>query len=148
MRAHILRVMKFDADKDLPDSHFEGAPLGLGEPVRFVWDKTPKQSAHNGRMKVRVLEDIKLNRKLYKHVPDKDFAKKTLESTFDQSFTTLRQKFKAQRDASIALNIKRRDDTKAAKSRRLNRKKNVENQSQLFTCARLLILVAEIKKSL
>ena len=131
MRAHILRVMQLETDTDLPDSHFEGAPIGPDESVRFVWDKTPKQSVHNGRMKVRILEDLKANRKLYIHVPDKEFAQKTLESTFDQSFTTLRQKFKAQRDTSIALNIKRREDTKAAKSRRLNRKKNVGTRSLL-----------------
>jgi hypothetical protein len=117
--------MKLETNRHLPDSHFEGAPLGPEDPIRFAWDKTPKKSVHNGHMKATVLEDLRANRKLYNHVPDKYFALKLLESTFDQSFTTLRQKFKAQRDTSIALNIKRRDDAKAAKWRRLNRKKNV-----------------------
>lgn len=117
--------MKVEDDKNLPDTHFEGAVLGPDDPVRFVWDKTPKQSVHNGRMKARVLDDIKSNRILYKHVPEKDFGKKALESAFDQAFTTFRQKFKAQRDVNTALTIKKRDDSKSAKARRLSRKKTV-----------------------
>jgi hypothetical protein len=128
MRLHILRVMQIDDDKNLPDTHFEGAVLGPDDPIRFVWDKTPKQSVHNGRMRTRVLDDIKANRKLYKHVPQKDFGKKPLESAFDQAFTTLRQKFKAQRDITTALTIKKRDDSKAAKARRLSRKKTVRGE--------------------
>lgn len=125
VRAHILRLMQIDSDKELPDGHSEGAPLEPREPVRFVWDKTPKQSVHNGRMKARILADLKSNRRMYKHVPDKDFSKKTLDSVFDQAFVTLRQKFKVQRDAWTALNQKKKEDSKALKSRRLSRRKTV-----------------------
>ncbi|KAG2077271.1 hypothetical protein BDR04DRAFT_1000628 [Suillus decipiens] len=123
MRSHLLRVMQIEDDKHLPDVHTEGIVLGPNDPVRFVWDKTPKQSVHNGRMKERVLHDLRAHRHLYKHVPDKDFNKKSLESVFDQAFVTFRQKFRAQRDASIALNQKQREDIKAMRSRRLSRKK-------------------------
>ncbi|KAF9247344.1 hypothetical protein BU15DRAFT_84857 [Melanogaster broomeanus] len=110
MRNHLLRVMVLESDKDLPDGHV------TDEPVRFVWDKTPKQSE-------RVLKDLKANRQLYKHVPDKDFGKKTLDSVFDQAFVTLRQKFKAQTDASVAKSCKQREDIKAQRARRLSRRK-------------------------
>lgn len=125
MRNHLLRVMMLETDKDLPDSHVEGTPLGPDEPVRFVWDKTPRQSVHNGRMKERVLKDLKANRKLYTHVPDKDFGKKTLDSVFDQAFVTFRQKFKAQRDDSAARAHKQREELKAQRARRLSRRKVV-----------------------
>ena len=117
--------MDLENDKELPDSHAEGAPLGPDEPVRFVWNKTTKQSVHNARMKARLLEDIKANRQLYKHVPQKDFGKKTLEAAFDQAFTTFRQKFKTQRDAAIALATKKREDVKARNSRHTARRKTV-----------------------
>ena len=125
MRSHLLRVMQLEDDKQLPDSHIEGAVVGPNDPVRFVWDKTPKQSVHNGRMKERVLRDLRANRYLYKHVPDKDFNKKSLESVFDQAFVTLRQKFRGQRDGVVAVNQKQREDIKAMRSRRLSRKKTV-----------------------
>lgn len=123
--------MQLETDKALPDSHIEGTPLASNEPIRFVWDKTPKQSVHNGRMKARFLADIKANRRLYKHVAEKDFNKKSLDAAFDQAFVTLRQKFRAQRDASAALALKRREETKALKARHLSRKKNVR---AFFNC--------------
>jgi len=123
MRLHIIRLMQIDSDKNLPDGHIEGAPLEPQDAVRFVWDKTTKQSVHNGRMKARILGDLKFNRRLYKYVPNKDFSKKTMEAVFDQAFITLRQKFKAQRDASAAQNLKKREDGKALRARRLSRRK-------------------------
>ncbi|KAG1752644.1 uncharacterized protein EDB91DRAFT_1293569 [Suillus paluster] len=123
MRSHLLRVMHLEDDKHLPDGQTEGIGLGSNDPIRFVWDKTPKQSVHNGRMKERVLQDLRAHRHLYKHVPDKDFNKKSLESVFDQAFVTFRQKFRAQRDTSVASNQKQREDVKAMRSRRLSRKK-------------------------
>lgn len=128
MRNHLLRVMILETDKQLPDSHVEGTTLGADEPVRFVWDKTPRQSVHNGRMKEQVLKDLKANRKLYKHVPDKDFSKKTLDAAFDQAFVTLRQKFRAQRDDSAAQAHKQREELKAQRARRLSRRKVVSVQ--------------------
>ena len=125
MRLHILRMMQLESDKNLPDSHSEGTPLESNDGVRFVWDKTVKQSVHNGQMKKQILADLKSNRRLYKHVADKDFNKKTLEAAFDQAFITLRQKFKAQKDESVALHLKQREDGKALKARRLSRKKLV-----------------------
>ena len=125
MRNHLLRVMMLESDKELPDSHVEGTALEPDEPVRFVWDKTPRQSVHNGRMKERVLKDLKMSRKLYRHVPDKDFGKKTLDSVFDQAFVTLRQKFKAQRDESAARAHRQREEVKAQRARRTSRRKVV-----------------------
>ncbi|KAJ7129511.1 hypothetical protein C8R44DRAFT_700337 [Mycena epipterygia] len=123
IRAHLLLLMDLANDKELPDSHTEGEPLEPPNPVRFVWDKTSKQSAHNGRMKLRVLEDFRARRRLYKHVPDKDFSKKVVDAAFEQSFTTFRQKFRTQRDALVASRLKQREDTKARKSRHMARRK-------------------------
>ncbi|KAJ7684025.1 hypothetical protein B0H17DRAFT_1073292 [Mycena rosella] len=123
MRAHILLLMDLANDKELPDSHAEGEPLEPPNPVRFVWDKTTKQSAHNGRMKLRVLEDFRARRRLYKHVPDREFSKKVVDATFEQSFTTFRQKFRTQRDALAASKLKQREDIKARKSRHVARRK-------------------------
>ncbi|KAG6880363.1 hypothetical protein C0992_007774 [Termitomyces sp. T32_za158] len=123
MRAHILLMMKLDSGKQLPDSHIEGETLGPDDPVRFVWDKTTKQSVHNTRMKSRILADIKENRKKYKYVPDKDFGKKNLESCFEACFVTLRQKFKAQHNPDDAKRYKKREDLKARRARHVSRKK-------------------------
>ncbi|EDR12809.1 uncharacterized protein LACBIDRAFT_311674 [Laccaria bicolor S238N-H82] len=123
MRAHFLRLMQLETDKDLPDSHTEGVVLVDSDPVRFVWDKTTKQSVHNARMKARIIADIKDERGRYKHVSTKDFNKKTLETVFEQCFTTFRQKFRAQRDTLTALNQKNREDAKARKSRHVSRRK-------------------------
>ncbi|KZT12562.1 uncharacterized protein LAESUDRAFT_668330 [Laetiporus sulphureus 93-53] len=123
MRTHLLRMMKLDNDKELPSSHKESQRLGPEEPVRFVWSKTPKQSSHNAEMKKWVIADLKANRNLYELVPEKDFTKKNLDSVFDQAFTTLRQKFKAQQDSAAASHLKQRENQKAKKSRRLGRKK-------------------------
>ncbi|KAI0375523.1 hypothetical protein BV20DRAFT_959504 [Pilatotrama ljubarskyi] len=123
MRIHIRKMMQLGRDDELPESHFEGAPISADQPVRFVWNKTTKQSAHNAAMKRRIVNDVKANRTSYKHVPDKDFHKKTLETVFDQVFTTLRQKFKAQKDATAATRLQRRENNKALKARRLQRKK-------------------------
>ncbi|KAJ2912176.1 hypothetical protein MD484_g8231, partial [Candolleomyces efflorescens] len=37
-------------------------------------------------MKIRILNDIKENRQLYKHAPSKDFGKKILDAAFQQCF--------------------------------------------------------------
>lgn len=121
----MLRMMCTETDKGLPDSHTEGTSLGPTEPIRFVWDKTTKQSVHNSRMKARVLEDIVENKRLYKHVNRKEFGKKTLDNAFEACFTTLRQKFKSQRDDRIAEHQKKREDGKARKSRHMSRRKVV-----------------------
>jgi hypothetical protein len=83
-------------------------------------------------MKARIIADMKSNRRLYKHVPEKDFSHKNLDSIFDQAFVTLRQKFRAQRDSSAALNLKKREDAKTMKARRLGRKKAVCDLSHSF----------------
>lgn len=117
--------MGIQVEDDLPPSHLEGLPLGNNEPVRFVWEKTTKQSKHNNLMKERVLADLRANRQLYEHVPEADFAPKTVSSVFDQAFSTFRLKFKAQTDPSVLLTSKNREEQKAMKSRRLHRKKLV-----------------------
>lgn len=128
MRIHIIHVMGLETDRNLPDSHVEGVALPDGQPVRFVWDKTPKQSHHNAMMKTRVIADLKAKRRRYKYVPEKDFKKKTMEAAFDQAFTTLRRKFKQQRDNVAAQDSKLKDLTKALKTRRFQRKKLVSAQ--------------------
>ncbi|CDO71324.1 hypothetical protein BN946_scf184908.g82 [Trametes cinnabarina] len=123
MRIHIRKMMKLKPDDELPESHFEGAPLLADQPVRFVWNRTIKQSAHNAAMKRRVVDDLMANRARYKHVEDKEFSKKNLEIVFDQAFTTLRQRYKAQSDTAVANRIQRKENQKALKARRLQRKK-------------------------
>lgn len=118
--------MAVESDKELPETHSNDKSLEPADPVRFVWDKTTKQCVHNMRMKSRVIEDLKEHhRRLYKHVPEKDFSKKMLDAAFDQCFTTLRQKYKAQRDDDLAEHIKEREGIKAMKARRVLRKKAV-----------------------
>jgi hypothetical protein len=131
-------MMGLDTDKELPDSHPESTPLSPSDPIRFVWDKTPKQSVHNGRMKKRVIEDIKENRMLYKHVVNKEFNKKQLDAAFEQCFVTLRQKFKNQRDETSALNYRQREDAKARKARHLSRRKVVRCYFMLIYAGRLI----------
>lgn len=121
----MLRMMSVETDKELPDSHTEGTSLSPSEPVRFVWDKTTKQSVHNSRMKTRVLEDIQQQKRLYKYVDRKEFGKKPLDTAFEQCFTTMRQKFKSQRDERIAEHQKKREGGKARKSRHISRRKIV-----------------------
>ncbi|KAH9853603.1 hypothetical protein C2E23DRAFT_884762 [Lenzites betulinus] len=123
MRIHIRKMMKIKHGEELPESHFEGPPPSADEPLRFVWGKTPRQSAHNAAMKKLVVSDLKANRDAYKHVADKEFTKKNLDSVFDQVFTTLRQNFKAQCDTTTATRLQRREGHKALKARRLQRKK-------------------------
>lgn len=119
-------MMKVKSDKDLPESHVEGVTLPESSPIRFIWEKTAKQSPHNAAMKKRFLADLKAKQKrLYKYVPDKDFNSKTLDAAFDQAFTTLRQKYKAQKDETLARNYRIREDQKALKNRRNVRKRNV-----------------------
>jgi hypothetical protein len=125
MRRHIYHVLGTSPEDDLPPSHYEGLPLGDNEPVRFVWEKTVKQSKHNALMKERVLADLRAHRELYKHVSEADFAIKTLSSAFDQAFSTFRQKYKVQTDPTTLLTVKTREEQKAMKSRRLHRKKLV-----------------------
>ncbi|KAI0320686.1 hypothetical protein OF83DRAFT_1103745 [Amylostereum chailletii] len=122
MRKQLYRSMNIEPDEDLP-RYTEGLPLESNEPVRFVWEKTTKQSEHNAKMKVRILAELKANRRLYKHVPDADFQKAVLEPTFEQAYLTLRQKFKTQTDANVANVVKMREKNKAMKSRRNSRKK-------------------------
>ena len=117
--------MEIKDDKDLPDSHTERKPIASDSPIRFVWEKTTKQSVHNASMKARILADLKSHRRMYKHIPDKEFSKKVLEAAFESVYTTMRQKFKAQKDKSLALHQKRREDAKSQKARHLSRRKLV-----------------------
>ncbi|KAJ4478283.1 hypothetical protein J3R30DRAFT_3890102, partial [Lentinula aciculospora] len=123
MRRHILVLMAVEDNQDLPDSKSDGATNDSAQPIRFVWDKTTKQSVHNMRTKAFVLEDMKQNRQLYNELPDRDFSKNILESAFEQSFTSLRQRFKAERDVKEAENMKSRSDQRAQNARRLARRK-------------------------
>lgn len=125
MRTHLLQMLCVDSESRLPASHVEGTVLEDWDPVRFVWDKTTKQSVHNARMKIRVLTDIKEQRQLYKNVPTKDFGKKILDAAFEQCFTTFRTKYRAQNDDAVALQSKKREEAKARKARHVSRRKMV-----------------------
>jgi len=77
------------------------------------------------------MNDIRENSKSYKHVPRKDFNKKILEATFEQCFVTFRQKFRAQRDALTAQNLKKREDAKARRARHVSRRKIVRPHQKM-----------------
>jgi hypothetical protein len=114
------------SDEDLlPANYIEGAPLADDEPIRFIWARTIKQSQHNTRMKKRVISDLVENQELYKHVPRDDFKTDNLDIVFDQTFSTLRSRYKAQTDANIAQKRKEKEINKMIKTRRANRKRAV-----------------------
>jgi len=117
--------MSVTEDDPLPANHIEGAPLADDEPVRFVWARTIKQSQHNTRMKRRVINDLMGNRGLYEHVPQDDFTTDNLDMVFDQTFSTLRNRYKAQTDANVAQKRKEKEINKMIKTRRANRKRAV-----------------------
>ena len=125
MRIHVRKMMKLKHGEDLPPSAFEGPEIGPNEPVRFVWAKTTRQSATNHAMKKRIIADLRANQHKYKHVPEKDFSRKSVEAAFEQVFVTLRQKFKAQNDVAAATKLKRREAQKSYTARRFSRKKLV-----------------------
>ena len=117
--------MDLEHDKELPPTHIEGDPLDADLPVRFVWNQTSRRSAHNGRMKSRILADMIANKDLYPLVPAQEFNRAILDSTFEQAFTTLRQKVATHAEGFAAVKTREKDDIKARRSRRTNRKKTV-----------------------
>ena len=117
--------MSISDEDPLPTNHIEGAPLADDEPVRFIWARTIKQSQHNTRMKKRVTSDLMENKELYKHVPRDDFTTENLDTVFDQTFSTLRSRYKVQTDANIAQKRKEKEINKMIKTRRTNRKRAV-----------------------
>ncbi|EJU06408.1 hypothetical protein DACRYDRAFT_113120 [Dacryopinax primogenitus] len=121
-RVHLLRVMGLSSDKVLPPSHVEGEPNRPGEPIRWVWDKTQKQSAHNAKMKERFITDLQRSRALYPLVREEDFAFATLERAFDQAFITLRRKARSQAGLTPETE-EQRLEKKSKRARRANRKK-------------------------
>jgi hypothetical protein len=119
--------MGLSDDKALPDSYDESTAPVTGAPVRFVWEHTILRSAHNRRMRRRIVDDLEQRfGELYPDVPPQEAGdRKRLEATFDQAFTTLRTKFRSQRNSEVAHHERRRDQSKSAKQRRLGRKKTV-----------------------
>jgi hypothetical protein len=125
MRKHLLRSMNLSSDKALPDSH-DGSMLPPSSPVRFVWTQTVLQSSHNLAMRKHVVDDLIRHRLRYKRVPDSEFAdRKALESVFDQAYTSLRAKWRAQRNPGFAQHERLREEIKSVKARRAVRKKAV-----------------------
>ncbi|KAF5322294.1 hypothetical protein D9619_000507 [Psilocybe cf. subviscida] len=124
LRAHMYSMMEIISDKELPDSHDESTVYHPSQPVRFVWEKTCKQSVHNARMKLLVLEDIKEKRaRLYPKVPAEEFSSKAvLERKFDNVFETMRGKYKAQRSEELAQKEREKEARKARNSRHSARK--------------------------
>ncbi|KZT53307.1 hypothetical protein CALCODRAFT_501256 [Calocera cornea HHB12733] len=121
-RVHLLRVMGIASDKVLPASHVEDEPYVPGMPIKWVWDKTPKQSPHNGRMKALFIADLQASRSLYPLVAEQDFAYAVVDRAFDQAFVTFRQKARAQ--AGLAPETEeQRLEKKSKRARRANRKK-------------------------
>jgi len=112
-------------DDPLPANHIEGAPLTDDEPIRFIWVRTIKKSQHNTRMKKRVINDLIENKELYEHVPQDDFSEDNLDMVFDQTFSTLRNRYKAQTDVNVAQKRKEKEINKMIKTRRANRKRAV-----------------------
>jgi len=125
MRSHLNKLMAITEDGPLPANHIEGAPLTDDEPVRFIWARTVKQSQHNARMKKRVINDLIGSKELYEHVPQEEFKAENLDTVFDQTFSTLRSKYKAQTDANVAQRRKEKEINKMIKTRRNNRKRAV-----------------------
>jgi len=125
MRSHLNRLMSISDDDSLPTNHIEGAPLADDEPVRFIWARTIKKSQHNTRMKERVINDLIENRGLYEHVSQDDFTADNLDMVFDQTFSTLRSRYKAQTDANVAQKRREKEINKMIKTRRANRKRAV-----------------------
>ncbi|KAJ3537722.1 hypothetical protein NMY22_g5474 [Coprinellus aureogranulatus] len=123
MRMHLLFMLGIDSNSPLPESHVEGTALDDCQPVRFIWEKTSKQSIHNSRMKIRVIEDLKEKRHQYEMVPGKYFGKKSLDAAFEQCFSTFRSKYRDQKDPCAALMTKRREEMKARKARHSSRRK-------------------------
>ena len=117
--------MCINEDDPLPANHIEGAPLADDEPVRFIWARTIKKSQLNTRMKNRVIADLMENRGLYEHVPQDDFTADNLDMVFDQTFSTLRRKYKVQTDADAAQKRREKEINKMIKTRRANRKRAV-----------------------
>ena len=125
MRSHLNRLMSISDDDPLPINHIEGAPLAEDEPVRFIWARTIKKSQHNTRMKNRVINDLIESRGLYEHVPQDEFTTDNLDMVFDQTFSTLRSRYKAQTDTNVAQKRKEKEINKMIKIRRANRKRAV-----------------------
>ena len=131
MRNHILTCMGLESDRELPPSHKDEYLFRPTDQVRFVWDKTTKKSQHNASMKSRIINDIIANKELYPLVPVKDFTITKLDSVFEQSFMTFRQKYAAQRgNKSYGQD---RAENKARKARRLSRKKIVSQRPAIRT---------------
>lgn len=125
MRSYILSCMALETYKVLPPPPEEEFSSDL-EPVRFIWDQTTKKSAHNARMKTRIISDLLTKRDKYPHVPEKDFSKMKLEGVFEQAFTTLRQKYTAQLGGDESARAR---EEKSRRSRRMSRKKIVSYSS-------------------
>lgn len=124
VRAHIHVCMGIGYKDPLPEGHIEGADLPDDQPVRFVWGKTARQSPHNMAMKNRILNDLRANKHFYHQVPPEDYTDLTMDNSFDQTFKTLRSKFKIQNDEAAAAQNKAREEMKVIRSRRRERKKN------------------------
>lgn len=132
MKAHIYLLMEIDEEDDLPEDYIEGAPVNQGDPIRFIWKRTVKQSPHNANMKAQVLADLVQKRQLYELVPSKDFDPKSLDGVFEQTFNTLRRNFKAQSDPKNAAKRRKQEVTKFVKSRRASRKRAVRHLIRLL----------------
>lgn len=143
--------MRIKQSEPLPDSYDQSEPLENDEPVRFVWEKTIKKSSHNTSMKTRVLKSLVAQRKRYKHVPDKEFEKKVLDTAFEQAYQTMRQKYKIQKDEMSTQKHRRSEEQKYLRARRKERKKTVRHvEIHLVRAIRLAdthFSYAEINKS-
>lgn len=80
-------------------------------------------------MKNRILNDLRTNKHFYHQVPPEDYTDLTMDNSFDQTFKTLRSKFKIQNDEAAAAQNKAREEMKVIRSRRRERKKNVSPSS-------------------
>ncbi|GJE84110.1 hypothetical protein PsYK624_001850 [Phanerochaete sordida] len=124
LKAHLFNWMATNQKDPLPDAHLEGAPWEPDRPVRLVWGRTARQSAHNGAVRKRIIEDlVARGPTLYPDVPPDDFNTKRLEEVFKQTLKTLNAKWRSQNDPSLAVYQQAKESEKARKSRRRERKK-------------------------
>jgi hypothetical protein len=124
MREQIYKSMQISEKGTLPDPAEDAAQRDETEsdasaPVRFDWRKTIAQSPHNKRMRARVIAELCARRRHFKHVPSSEFAdEKALQAVFDQAYTSLRSRWRAQAsEAPAAIFLEDGEKPKFAKSK-------------------------------
>lgn len=131
MKVHIYEMMGIVESERLPPPPEEEGPASYADenaPVRFFWDKTVLKSAHNGRMRDRVVQSLQQNKDRYPLLSEKLFNNtNSLKQTFDQTFSTLKSKYKLQNNQGL----QEKAVTKTRGSRHAARRDEVGPRTQL-----------------